>query len=138
MLFKPHRGKNAVKVEYDGYRLPTGLREAAGVAEAGACHRQQPPPPELSMSASRQGSEMVLSFVNPRHDIDMDVECTLRGVSAKQGRAQILHDTDINAFNSFDNPNRIVIKSHQVAPEGDRVKITLPALSVATVTLQVG
>ena len=80
---------------------------------------------------------MVVSLVNPRHDTDMEVECTLRGATARQGRAQILYDSDINAFNSFDNPNRIVIKSHQVAPEGDRMKITLPALSVATVTLQV-
>jgi alpha-N-arabinofuranosidase len=136
MLFKPHRGKNAVKVEYDGYHLPAvpqgGRGGGRGMPQA------PPPPPDLSMSASRQGSEMVLSFVNPRHDTDMDVECTLRGATAKQGRAQILYDSDINAFNSFDNPNRIVIKSHQVAPEGDRVKITLPALSVATVTLQVG
>jgi alpha-L-arabinofuranosidase len=80
---------------------------------------------------------MVLSFVNPRHDVDMAVETTLRGVSASRGTARIVHDSDINAYNSFDAPDRITIKPHEVAVEGSRVRITLPAMSVATVTLQV-
>jgi alpha-N-arabinofuranosidase len=131
-LFKPHRGKTALKVEYDGFRLPT-----EGGRGGGRGPQQQEQPPDLSMSASRQGSEMVLSFVNPRHDVDMQVDCSLRGAGAKAGRAQILYDSDINAYNSFDNPDRIVTKPHEVAVEGERVRITLPALSVATVTLQV-
>ncbi len=84
MLFKPHRGKKAVKVEYDGYRLPTAPQGGRGGGGRGV-PQAPPPPPDLSMSASRQGSEMVLTFVNPRHDIDMDVECTLRGVTRQAG-----------------------------------------------------
>ena len=56
--------------------------------------------------------------------------------SPRQGRAQILHDSDLNAFNGFDNPNRLVVKQHEVGGEGQKVKITLPAMSVATITLQ--
>ncbi|HYW46981.1 MAG TPA: alpha-L-arabinofuranosidase C-terminal domain-containing protein [Bryobacteraceae bacterium] len=133
LLFKPHRSKTAVRVETDGPK-PADF----GGRGAGGRGQQQPePPPDLSLSASRQGSEMVLTFVNPRHDVDMQVDCALRGVSAKSGRAQILHDSDMNACNSFDNPDRIGIKPHEVAVEGQRVRIALPAMSVATVTLQV-
>jgi alpha-L-arabinofuranosidase len=131
MQFKPHRGKTAVKVEYDG--LSSGLN-LGGRGGAGA---GQDPTPELSMSASRQGSEMVVTLVNPRHDVAMDADCALRGATAKSGSAQILHDADINAYNSFDNPDKVTIKPHQVAVNGASFRITLPAMSVVTVTLQV-
>jgi alpha-N-arabinofuranosidase len=127
-LFKPHRSKTAVRVETDAARFDPAARRAPGQPE---------PPPEYSVSASKRGGELVVTFVNPRHDVDMQIDCAVRGVSATQGRAQILHDSDMNAYNSFDDPNRLGIKSHEVAVEGARVRLTLPALSVATVTLQV-
>src|SRR5262249_27779764 len=96
----------------------------------------QDPTPQLSISASKQGDQTIVSLVNPRHDQAMEVDCTLRDLSARSGSAQILHDSDINAYNSFDNPNRVTIKSHEVSVSGGSLKITLPAMSVATVTLQ--
>ncbi len=116
-LFKPHRGKTAVRIETDA---PADSKT-----------------PELSLSASRQGSEMIVTLVNLRHDVDMQVDCSVRGVVAKSGSAQILHDSDMNACNSFDNPDRLTIKRHEVAVDSGRVKIALPPLSIATVTLQV-
>ncbi len=116
-LFKAHRGKTAVRIETDA---PADSKT-----------------PELSLSASRQGSEMIVTLVNPRHDVDMQVDCSVRGVVAKSGSAQILHDSDMNACNSFDNPDRLTIKRHEVAVDSGRVKIALPPLSIATVTLQV-
>ena len=79
----------------------------------------------------------MITFVNPRHDVDMDVDCALRGVSGRSGHAQILHDSDINAFNGFDHPDRVGIKPHELAVEGGRVRLTLPAMSVVTATLQI-
>ncbi len=76
------------------------------------------------------------TLVNPRHDLAMEVDCALNDISAKSGNAQILHDSDINAYNSFDHPDRVTIKPHQVAVSGGGFQITLPAMSVATVTLQ--
>ena len=129
MLFKPHRGKTAVRVEADGNRLPAPTGGGRG----------GPPeaPPDLSVSASRQAGELVVSLVNPRHDVDMDVECAIRGAAAHGVRAQILHDADLNACNTFDHPDRLGIKPHEAAVDGGSLKITLPALSVATVTVQV-
>jgi alpha-L-arabinofuranosidase len=64
----------------------------------------------------------------------MTVDCELRGASAKQARAQILHDSDMNAANTFDHPDRLMPKAHEVSAEGSSIRIILPAMSVATVT----
>jgi alpha-N-arabinofuranosidase len=68
----------------------------------------------------------------------MQVDCEIRGAAARQARGEILHDPDLNAYNSFDNPNRVIIRPHPVAVENGRLRLALPAMSVATVTLQVG
>lgn len=113
-LFKPHRGKTAIRVESS---------ESSPLAP--------------SVSASRLANEIVLSLVNPKHDEDVSMECTLQGVTAKSGKAQILHDTDWNACNSFENPNRLVPKDHPVSVDGNRIRLDLPRLSVATAILNV-
>ncbi|MGA1995100.1 MAG: alpha-L-arabinofuranosidase C-terminal domain-containing protein [Bryobacteraceae bacterium] len=130
LLFKAHRGKTALQVETDGPKLGDYNRGGRG-------QPQPDPPPDLSLSASRQGAEMVVTLVNPRPDASIDVECALRGASARRGTAQILHDSDLNASNGFDHPDRIIIKPHEVAVDGPAFRIVLPALSLATVALEV-
>jgi alpha-L-arabinofuranosidase len=63
----------------------------------------------------------------------------MRGVIATQRRAQVLHNSDINSHNSFEQPDRLIIKPHSVAVESGRFRVTLPSLSlsVAAVTLEV-
>ena len=129
MLFKPHRGNTSVRVEADGMRLPDGRGGGRG--------RGAEQPPEISVSASRGDGRMVVSLVNPRADADWTVDVALRGVTAHEGSARILHDSDINAANSFENPGRLAVKPHEVAVEGGHFRIALPAMSVATVTLKV-
>ncbi len=80
MMFKPHRGETALKVEYDG--MNAGMDGGRG-GRGGA----QDPSPELSVSASKHGNQMVVTLVNPRHDLAMDVDCALRDASAKSGSA---------------------------------------------------
>ena len=129
MLFKPHRSKMSVRVEADGMSL-------ADAGRGGGRGRGAEEPPEISISASREGGTMVVSLVNPRADADWTVSVALRGVTAREGSAQMLHDSDLNAANSFENPERLAIKPHDVAVEGDHFRIALPAMSVATVTLR--
>lgn len=81
-----------------------------------------------SMSVTRQGSRVIVRQVNPRRDVDMDLDCSLSGVTAKEGRAQVLHEFDINSHNSFEQPDRVVTNPHSVAEEGSRFRITLPSL----------
>jgi alpha-N-arabinofuranosidase len=114
-LFKPHRSKMAVKVEN---------------ASAG--------PLDLSVSASKAGSELIVSFVNPKADADMRVECALDNKTAKSAAGRILHHKDLNAANTFESPDAIVPVAHPVQAAGRSIRLDLPALSVATVTVQLG
>jgi len=111
-LFKAHRSNLSVRAECDD------------TSKLG-----------LSVSASKKDAGLVLSFVNPRLDADMEVQCTLQGATARSGTAQILHDPDWNDYNSFDGPDRVVPKPHRVVVENSRVQLNLPRLSVATVIL---
>jgi alpha-L-arabinofuranosidase len=113
-LFKPHRAKTALHTE-TADSSPLGL----------------------SVSASKSDRELALSFVNPQHDADMQVDCSLMNLSTARGTAKILHDNDWNAFNDFDNPERIVPRDHAVTVEGSRIRLDLPRMSMATVTLRI-
>ncbi len=115
MLFKPHRSKTALHVS-----------------------TQDSSPLPLSVSASRGGNEMVLSFVNPHSDADLRVDCSLLGASAKDGAAEILHHSDLNACNTFEKPDTVVIQKHPVKVDGAQVQLELPRMSVATATLRLG
>ena len=115
-LFKPHRSQRAVRVETESSSSPLGL----------------------SASASKGEKQLVLSLVNPRHDADLQVECTIVGSSARSGTAQILHDKDMNACNTFEQPDRVTPQSHPVQVNAAKVQVDLPRMSVATVVLQTG
>ncbi|HYL76188.1 MAG TPA: alpha-L-arabinofuranosidase C-terminal domain-containing protein [Bryobacteraceae bacterium] len=112
-LFKPHRSKTAVRVE-------TASSD----------------PLALSMSASKSGGELIVTFVNPSSTADLDVDCALRGFAAKSARAQVLHHTDLNAYNGFDHPDLLTPKPHEVGVEASRLRLTAPALSIITATIQ--
>jgi alpha-N-arabinofuranosidase len=114
-LFKPHRSKTAVKVESGGTD-----------------------PLDLSMSASKSGAELVISFVNPKSDANLRIDCSLDGRTAKSATAQILTHKDFNAANTFGNPNAIVPQSHSIQAAGTSVKLDLPPMSVVTATVQMG
>ncbi|MDR3702576.1 MAG: alpha-L-arabinofuranosidase C-terminal domain-containing protein [Candidatus Sulfopaludibacter sp.] len=113
-LFKAHRSNMAVKVE-----------------------TESSDPLSLSMSASKSASELVVSFVNPSATADLEVDCTVRGFPARSGTARILHSADLNACNTFENPDALAPKAHNVAVEGGRVRLEAPALSVITAILHV-
>jgi alpha-N-arabinofuranosidase len=113
-LFKPHRGKTAVRTE-----------------------TQDTSPLGLSASASKSDGQLVISLVNPRSDADLEIDCSLRGATAKTVSAQLLHDPDLNAYNGFEQPDRLMPRPHPARIDGGHLRMDLPALSVATVTVQV-
>jgi alpha-N-arabinofuranosidase len=67
----------------------------------------------------------------------MQVECTVRGSNPKEGTAQILHDADLNACNSFEQPDRVAPKQYAVKVEGGKVRIDLPRLSIVAATVPI-
>ena len=127
MLFKPHRSKTAVRVETEG----------AAPAAAASPGANQPVELDISVSASRRDNELVVTFVNPKHDAGMQVECGLRGASAREVSAQILTHNDYNACNAFDAPDLILPRTHVVRIEdGSRLLLDLPPMSIVTATVR--
>ncbi len=112
-LAKPHRDKTAVR---------------AGVSSA----------PVISVSASKSERELAVTLVNPRHDTALAVECGLAGATARSATARVLHHPDLNACNTFEQPDLIVPKPLAVDVTGSRLKVDLPPLAVATVIANIG
>ena len=110
---KPHRSKTAVRV----------------AAEDSS-------PLALSVSASRKDNELVLTFINPKDDVHMKVNCGLTGVKALLAQGQLLSHSDFNAANTFDNPIQIVPKEHTVRVGGSRLALELPPISMASVIVR--
>jgi alpha-N-arabinofuranosidase len=113
MMFKPHRLKTAVRTEKEG-------TDAL----------------DLSVSASRNGNEIVVTLVNPRASTDVHTDCSFTGATPTSATAQILHHADMNAYNSFDDPEKITTKPHTVTIENGRLRLDLPAMSIVTVALK--
>jgi alpha-N-arabinofuranosidase len=103
------------------------LSKTAVVTESGPAGAM-----ELSVSASREGKDLVVTLVNPKPDVTLNVNCALAGASATGATARILHDSDLNAANTFTDPNRIMPKELKVSAQGGTLTAELPPLSVAT------
>ena len=125
-LFKPHRTQTALKVESDD----TGPLALSASASKG--HYQM----GEQRGSDNTRTQIVASFVNPRTDSDISVQCELRDASAAGATGQILHDPDWNAANTFDNPDKLVPKTFDVHASGSQIRFDLPGMSVATVTVQ--
>jgi alpha-N-arabinofuranosidase len=113
LMQKPHRGKTAVRV---------GNEDAT--------------PLGLSVSASRKDNELVLTFVNPKDDMHMRVNCGLTGAKAAAATAQLLSHADFNACNTFEKPSEVAPKAHAVSVEGSRLQLELPPISLASVAVR--
>lgn len=90
----------------------------------------------ISVSASRKDKDLTLTLVNPTHDQTYNVACSLNGGSAAGATARILHDSDLNAANTFAAPNRILPQTLPVKAQGGSVRVDLPPLSIATVLVK--
>jgi len=112
-LLKPHRSKTAIRVE-----------------------TQDTSPLGLSACASRQGKELVVTCINPKHDVAISVNCALAGGAAAGGQARILQDPDFNACNTFSNPDRIVPRGHPVSASAASIRMELPPLSIVTAVVR--
>ncbi|HEY3738643.1 MAG TPA: alpha-L-arabinofuranosidase A, partial [Bryobacteraceae bacterium] len=115
-LFKAHRAKTAVKVETSDSASPL----------------------DVSVSASRGDNELVVTFINPKNDTDVRIDCALPGVSARSIAASALHHADLNAPNTFDQPDTVTPKTFDARLEGGSVHFDLPRLSIVTARIRIG
>ena len=80
---------------------------------------------------------MIVTLVNPKHDTDVRVDCVLPGVSAKSVSAQLLHHPNLNAANTFDQPDTVVPKAFDVRLDSGSIRVELPRLSIMTAHIQI-
>ena len=109
VLFQGHRGKTAVKVETDA-----------------ASADKDKPSLELSLSApAKSGTVLLRGSGDAMRAGRRDRERSDRTSSSRRW----------NASNSFDAPDHLVPKPRPVSVEGSTIRLDLPRMSVATVTL---
>ena len=93
--------------------------------------------PGLIGSASRHGDALLLTLVNPRLAIPLEVEVTLRdGAEARDGAATVLTHEDCHAHNTFDAPETLAPRSSPVKASGHQFTLTLAPQSVTALSLR--
>jgi alpha-N-arabinofuranosidase len=94
--------------------------------------------PALSASASVDGTgklNVTLSNANPHKDLT--VKTYVRGMTGSRVQGRVLQGAEMNAHNTFENPNAVVPVPHPaVKLAGDGLEIVVPKMSVVAVEVQ--
>ena len=93
--------------------------------------------PALNISASKDSTGAVhISLVNIDANKPISIQTTIDG-NWKSATGRILTSDKVNDYNSFDQPNKVIIKPFNGAKlQGNKLSIDLPAKSVVVVRLQ--
>ncbi len=93
---------------------------------------------QLSASASRaQDGNIHISLCNLHHAELLEVTCEVRGASLKQITGQVLEGASIQAMNTFEEPKQVMPAALEgISASGNTIKLTLPAHSVAVLSIE--
>ena len=90
-------------------------------------------------SASRKGSnEATLTLVHTHATEPAEVLIRLRGGSANEVRQTVLAHTELNAHNTFEEPNTLVPKTTDVAVRGAELRCVLAPASINRFDIRLG
>jgi alpha-L-arabinofuranosidase len=94
--------------------------------------------PAVSAAASRDAAGKVhLSLVNTNPHAPITLACTLSGITVKSVTGRILTAPAMNSLNTFAAPEAVKPQPFTAAKiEGAKLTVTLPAMSVAVLTLE--
>jgi len=94
--------------------------------------------PALSVSASKDKQGAIhVSIVNMDPKNDIETSCNLVGIVGKTVTGQIITAGDVKAFNTFEQPNNVVIATFNGAKvDKGFLKLKVPAKSVITVEIK--
>ncbi len=91
--------------------------------------------PMISASASVKDGVLTLTAANCSIDDEAQVTVDIRGMNITSAECEILTN-DVRAYNDFDEPEKVNIAPHAAAVNNGVLTLTLPACSVAAVTLR--
>jgi alpha-N-arabinofuranosidase len=78
-----------------------------------------------------------LSIVNVNPDKNMEVPCTINGVTPKEISGKILTSRNMQDHNTFDNPNIVTEKEfHQFKIEGSKILVDMPSKSIVVLEIK--
>ena len=88
-------------------------------------------------SASRQGTSLLLTLVNPRLGQPLDVSASLGvGAEVRSANATVLTHDDCHAHNTFDAPEAVTPRSIPIQVSGRTFTLTVAPQSVTAFSLQ--
>lgn len=121
-MYKVHQGANSIPVELSA---PEYKFDQASV-------------PALSVSASRNANgRFQLSVVNLDPNRSAEISTTVAGATIKSVTGEILTASQMNAMNTFDNPNTIKPTSFQgYKLQGSQLTLNIPSKSVVVLELR--
>ncbi|MCD7962306.1 MAG: alpha-N-arabinofuranosidase [Rikenellaceae bacterium] len=92
---------------------------------------------QINASASMdKDGNINISIVNSDLKNDVDISCAINGFNAKKVSAKIITSEKINDYNSFENPEKIVVYDFDGAKiKGNKLSVKIPAMSVVTIAL---
>ncbi len=91
--------------------------------------------PKVSVSASEKDGEVTLSLCNVSLEDGEDIEISLDR-RFKEAVGEVLTSPSMTDCNTFDAPSTVEPKALDVSLDGESVKLTLPKMSAAVITLK--
>jgi alpha-L-arabinofuranosidase len=121
-MYKVHQDATNLPVEINGPNYTYGTQSV----------------PALSVSASKDSKGAVhVSIVNMDPRKNIETSCHLMGVHGQAVTGQILTADDVAAYNTFENPGRVVLADFKGAKFKNNVlMLNVPAKSVVTVEIK--
>jgi alpha-N-arabinofuranosidase len=117
-MYRPHHGAKAVKIDV----------QAPEVAFRGA--GQDRKLFRIAGAASVKAKDLTVTLVHTHVKEPAEIVLRLRGGTADAVRQTVLTHEQLNAHNTFENPNAVVPKAMAVEGRGESLRVVLPPASV--------
>ncbi|MCH5209927.1 MAG: alpha-N-arabinofuranosidase [Oscillospiraceae bacterium] len=104
--------------------------------ESGNINHEGTEIPKVSVSASEKDGTITVSMCNLSLDEDEEIELNIEGGQFTTANGEFLTASYMNDCNTFDAPDTVSPKNLDVTLDGTTMKLTLPKMSAAAVTLK--
>jgi alpha-N-arabinofuranosidase len=119
-LYAAHQGAQAVRAEFAAPAIHFGRGQSFW---------------GLNGSASRQGSGVTLTLVNPSQSTAAETVVEVPGTGVRAAEARVLTGPGIHAHNTFAHPDAVTPRPLAAALDAGRVRCTLPPASVTALRM---
>jgi alpha-N-arabinofuranosidase len=123
-MYRPHQGGKAVRLAVEAPEI--------GFKAGGKGSKTF----RIAGSASLTGDRLTLTLVHAHASEPAEIEIVVKGAAARSARGTALAHEELNAHNTFENPNVVVPKASTVERRGDSLRCVLRPASVNRIDIQ--